>query len=41
MACPGKEISINMMKLQQQEGENDLAYFATAIAHPANGIQHA
>ena len=23
LACPGKEISIKMMKVQQQEGEND------------------
>ena len=29
-----------MKKVQQQEGESDLAYFATAIAYPANGIQH-
>ena len=29
LACSGKEISIKMMKLQQQEGENDLTYLAT------------
>ena len=40
LACPGKVISIKMMKAHQQEGENDLAYFSTAITHPANGVQH-
>ena len=31
LACPGKEISITMMKVQPQGGENHLAYFATAM----------
>ena len=40
LACPEKEISIKMMKVQQQEGKNDCGLFAIAFATAlANGVQ--
>ena len=36
LACPEKEISIKMMEVQQQEGENGCCLFAITLA---NGIQ--
>ena len=40
LACPEKEISIKMMKVQQQEGENDCGLFVIALATTlANGVQ--
>ena len=40
LAGPEKEISIKMMKVQQQEGENDCGLFAIAFATAlANGVQ--
>ena len=40
LACPEKEISIKMMKVQQQEGKNDCGLFAIAFATALdNGVQ--
>ena len=37
LACPGKVISIKMIKFNSKTGKMTcMAYFATAIAHPAN-----
>ena len=36
LACPEKEISIKIMKVQQQEGENGCGFFVTVLA---NGVQ--
>ena len=40
VACQEKEISIKMMKVQQQEGENDCGLFAIALATAlSKGVQ--